>query len=97
MYITLLNTLPRASDVFYRLTTVLAEEKRDGSQHYDDGYEPNATHYTPSALHPSGRLMHCPAVNTNLSCQSDKVTHAPQYPRKKKIKLTCTRSGMLTL
>lgn len=84
MHTTVLNILPLASDVSYRLTTILAEEEGDGSQHYDDGYESNATHHTPSALHPSNREMHCPAVNTILSCHNDNVTHAPGYPWKNK-------------
>jgi hypothetical protein len=60
-YATLLNILSRDCDVFYWLTTVLAEEKGDGSQHYDGGYKPDATHHTPSAVHPGGCLMQCPS------------------------------------
>jgi hypothetical protein len=44
--------------VVLRLTRVLAEVEGDRGEQYEDGYEPNATHHTPPALHSSGRPIH---------------------------------------
>lgn len=86
----------RADDEWPRLTSVLTEEEGDRGKQGDDGYEPNTTHDTPSALHSSGRLIHSHGrCECNLILLQRQGNARARQPTEKQENLRCTKNGVI--